>query len=141
MGCVGNGRVMSGTGIAIAGAGTSAPPPQPFNADFSWVGQNPLPISSSAGVAQAVSSPSYYANVLSYSASGGVTPYSDTGTTLSDPSGKIFLANSGDGIHTTLGWSNLTVNEIQTAQISTTLMDSAGSSKSFSISVAVHRVS
>lgn len=144
MGCIGHGGFVSGVAIATAGAATVAPPPPPLTADLEWNGQSPLPVSGASGVAQTVTvSGTYYPNVLVYIASGGVRPFVDTGGmhVTSNPSGKLFLANHSDGVHTTVGWSDFTIGEIESFDVRITTTDSAGTSLVNSTSVTVKRVS
>jgi hypothetical protein len=100
-------------------------------------------VSGASGVAQAVQTTRYYPNVFVYLCSGGVPPYSNSpGMQLdSNPSGKLFLANFGDGLHITIGWSNFAINEVQSAKIVITTRDSAGASVKASATVTVQRVS
>lgn len=139
-----NGRFVSGIAISAVCATTSAPPPPPLTADLDWNGQSPLPVSSASGVAQTVTvSGTYYPNVFVYIVSGGVQPYLDTHgmRVTSNPSGKLYLANHSDGVHTTVGWSNLTIGEVESLEIAITTTDSAGTSFVNSASVSVQRIS
>lgn len=133
---------MSGIALAAAAATTPAPPPPPFTATFDWVGQNPMPVSGGSGVAQSVYQPIFYPNVFSVSSSGGTPPYTSSAITLSNnPSGKLSLATRSDGVHVTIAWTGLAINEIESTDVSITMMDSGGASKHFTTSVTVQRTS
>lgn len=144
MGRVGDGNFVSGIGIAAAAGTTPAPPPPPLTANLQWNGQAPIPASAASGVAQTVTvSGTYYPNVLVYIASGGIHPYVDTGgmQVTSNPSGKLFLANHSDGVHTTIGWSDFAIGESQSIGITITTTDSAGTSIVSTATASVKRVS
>jgi hypothetical protein len=125
MGYVGDGCFVSGVGIAAAGAVTSAPPPPPLTVYVAWNGQNPVPASGASGIPTPVGSP-YAPNVLVYSASGGVPPYSESGGLVNNTSGKLYIAAAADGIHNTVAWSGFAINEVQSTDVDYRVTDSAG---------------
>ena len=120
---------MSGLGLAFA-AGTNAAPPPALSASVYFTGPSTLNVSGASGTA----SPSGGINLVSVIISGGTPPYTGTGPAGAtvfvgdDPSGKIGLTASGDGIHLTPSWSGFALNELESFTLQLSTVDAAGTS-------------
>jgi hypothetical protein len=104
----------------------------PLTLGFSWTGSVPLNVSGASGVPSAV---------LFVYVSGGTPPYSGGFSLLNNTSGKLYLTASPDGIHTTVGWSGFSLNELESANAHFEVTDSAGASQSGTAGVAFKRTS
>jgi hypothetical protein len=128
-----DGRLVTGIGMAAAAGVDSGGGGAALSVSLTWTGGN-LNVAGASGT-----SPS--PNVLVAIASGGTPPYSDGMTLTSNPSGKLFITASPDGVHNTIGWSGFSVNEVEgfTAEYSVT--DSVGTNKTSSDSGTIKRTS
>ena len=123
---------MSGISSAAYDTAASGGGGQPLGASLTWNGGSTMAVTGDSGV-----SPSA---VFIPIAHGGVTPYTADGITLtSNPSGKIFLTASPDNVHTTLGWSGFSLNETENYTARYSVTDSAGTTKSASVSGSIRR--
>ena len=140
MGIERDGCLVSGIGIATAGAATIAPPPPPLYASVSWVGDAIVNVSGSSGLPPHSGAP-WIPNVLSYTVSGGVPPYSESGGLVNNPSGKLYIALSYDGSHNTIGYSGLQINETESTDVYYTVSDASGESRTDYATVTIRRTS
>lgn len=125
--------------VRRSGAWVRVNPPPALAASLHWNGQNPCKVSGASGTAAAYTDGgTYYPNVVALTVTGG-TPEYDIVYSTSNP--KVFAANSGDGIHTTVGYSGLALNETATATITASVTDSAHVHKSASMTISVKRTS
>jgi hypothetical protein len=108
--------------MVVAAGGPYGPAPQPLVAtiDFNQ-GAGPFNVSGASGDLYSAAN-----GVLVVIITGGTPPYSSSFTLEGDPSGKISLVPASDGVHTTIGWSGFSLNELEgcTEKFSTT--DSVG---------------
>jgi hypothetical protein len=114
---------MSGICMAVAAA-TSGGAAAPLACSVIFTGgAGPINVSGASGSL----SPSGGVNLISVDASGGTPPYSGAGVTLQgDPSGKLSISLSGDGIHNTISWSGFAVNETQGCYLQNDVTDNVG---------------
>jgi hypothetical protein len=98
--------------------------------DINWSGSSTVNVNGASGICSVAQ------GVIVFIASGGTAPYAGNGPggadtyVTGDPSGKISLAASPDGIHNTLAWSGFALNEFQSCVIRAAIHDAAGHSAS-----------
>jgi len=121
-----NGCFVSGIGMAVA-AGQSSGGGTPFSVTITFSGgTGTFNVSGASGNLYTAGF-----GVISVNESGGTPPYGGAGTSLSgDPSGKLFITPASDGVHNTIGWSGLSLNEIEGCYIQFDGTDNAGASAS-----------
>jgi hypothetical protein len=112
------------SGIACASdAGVAAPP---LSCGVEIVGgSSPFSVVAASG--------DLYTNsheVISVTATGGTPPYTLGLSIQGDPSGKLSLIASSDGVHETVAWTGFSVNETESGYVQINVTDSVGATAS-----------
>lgn len=111
----------------------------PLSASLSWNGASTVNVNGASGTAASYNSGgTFYPNILNADYSGGTGSLTASWST-NNP--KVFAANSGDGTHTTVGYSGLNLGDTVTATITLTVTDSVGNTKTASTTVKLFRIS
>lgn len=125
-----HGCVVSGIGIAIAGATTTTAPPQRLSCSILFTsGAGPLTVNGSSGNC---SQNAEKYGVVYVSITGGTQPYSGTVSLAGDASGKLALVPvPGDPFgHSTIGWNSLSLNEYEGCYLAYNVTDAVGETAS-----------